>query len=165
VVAEDVADVALLAADDVEVMLTAVRGLNEAIADGARELADRGWPGPVAVLPADLPFLTAADLARALSAARGQAAVVADAAGIGTTLLVAASPAELRPRFGPDSYRLHQQTGAAALPIGHRSTLQMDVDVLDDLHLPGDLQLLGSFTRSVVADLATSGFPQVRVLP
>jgi 2-phospho-L-lactate guanylyltransferase len=165
VIAEDSADAALVASEDVDVMLTPVRGLNEAIADGARVLAGRGWSGPVAVLPADLPFLTPGDLEWALRAAAGHASVVADAAGIGTTLLVAADPLSLRPQFGLDSYRLHRLAGAAALAVGAGSTLHMDVDVIADLHLPAELTLLGEHTRAVVGSLAGQGFPQVTVLP
>lgn len=150
VVAEDAEDAAAVAGGRVEVLVTQVLGLNEAIAVGARELAARGWLGPIAVLPGDLPFLTAADLTRALTEAAGGAAVVADAAGTGTTMLVAASPAELTPRFGPDSYRLHRDIGARAIPVARGSTLHMDVDVVADLHLPGELGQLGAYTRAVL---------------
>lgn len=165
VVAEDAADRALLAADGVEVLLTDVSGLNEAIAQGAAHLASRGWSGPVAVLPGDLPFLTGPDLAAALDAAAGGPAVVADVAGTGTTLLVAESPAELRPRFGPNSYRRHQVTGARPLPVPAASTLHQDVDTVADLRLPADFDRLGPHTRAALADLALGQSPQVTVLP
>lgn len=166
VVAEDSADVELLAGDRVEVMLTRVSGLNEAISDGAAELTRRGWSGPVAVLPGDLPFLTPADLTSALTAADARSAVVADADGRGTTLLVATDPQELRPKFGPDSCRLHQLTGARLLPIAAGSTLHKDVDVLADLQLEADWRQLGRHTRAAVEMLfPTAGSPQVRVLP
>ncbi|MEP6981379.1 MAG: NTP transferase domain-containing protein, partial [Nakamurella sp.] len=86
VVTEDEADAAVFHGVDVQIVLTSRRGLNETIAGAAGSLADQGWPGPVAVLPGDLPFLTSADLSAALTAAGGRAGVVADADGTGTTL-------------------------------------------------------------------------------
>lgn len=168
VVIEDEADAAVFEGGDVEIALTSIRGLNETIAGAARLLADRGWPRPVAVLPGDLPFLTSADLSAALTVANGRAGVVADADGTGTTLLVAASATQLRPRFGVGSYRRHLDDGAVALAVAADSSLHRDVDVLADLagSFPG--AVLGMHTRAALAGmggLSVTGSPQVTVLP
>jgi 2-phospho-L-lactate guanylyltransferase len=168
VLTEDGADADALQGCGVEVVVTEVRGLNETILEGARLLDGRAWTGPVAVLPGDLPFLTPADLTAALVAAGGRAGVVADADGTGTTLLVAATPWELRPRFGVGSYRRHRDAGAAHLPVAAVSTLHRDVDVLADLREPSAHVLLGAHTRAVVEalpELWRHGSPQVTVLP
>jgi 2-phospho-L-lactate guanylyltransferase len=168
VLTEDRADAVALDGCGVEVVLTAVRGLNETIAEGARLLAERGWTAPVAVLPGDLPFLSSVDLGDALSAAAGRAGVVADADGTGTTLLVAPSPAALRPQFGVGSYRRHRDGGAAALPVEAASSLHRDVDVLSDLRQPFSSAVLGAHTRDVVGGLPGLDdlrSPQVTVLP
>lgn len=168
VLTEDRADADALSDCGVEVVLTEVRGLNETIFEGARLLGGRPWTGPVAVLPGDLPFLTPSDLAAALLAANGRAGVVADADGTGTTLLVAATPAELRPQFGVGSYRRHRAAGAADLAVAAASTLHRDVDVLADLGEPSAAVPLGVHTLAAVdalPELRHRGSPQVTVLP
>lgn len=106
--------------------------LNGTLRQSAAE-ARRRWPGlvPVAVT-ADLPSVRATDLDQALGGlAPGEAAYVADAAGLGTTLYTAAYEA-FDPRFGPGSALAHGATGArpitAPLP-----RLRRDVDDLADL--------------------------------
>ncbi len=168
VIAEDSADAALLAPDGVEACLTGAHGLNRAIAEGAQELTARGWSGPVAVLPGDLPFLTSADLASALDVAGGRPGVVADASGTGTTLLVAPHPALVDPHFGPGSYALHQQAGASPVPVAAGSTLRMDVDTMADLHRAAARRPPGAHTSAVLAswgNLSIDRLPQVTVLP
>ena len=168
VLAEDRADADAIGGCGVEVVLTAVRGLNETIAEGGRLLAARGWTGPVAVLPGDLPFLTADDLTAALVVADGRAGVVGDADGTGTTLLVAASPGQLRPQFGVGSYRRHRDAGATGLRVDAASTLHRDVDVLPDLREPPSGSDLGAHTRAVadgLPALVDLRSPQVTVLP
>lgn len=154
VVTEDRHDAAALVADGVQVVVTDVRGLNESLLAAAGWLAAAGRPGPVAVLPGDLPFLTSDDLSAALSAAGGSAGVVADADGTGTTLLVAPSAAQLRPLFGIGSYRRHLDDGAVALVVAGDSSLHRDVDVLADLleSLPGAAP--GTHTRDVLEALS-----------
>lgn len=88
-VAEEPDEAVQLAAEHgVDVLLTRAFELNAAVSEGAAFVA-RYWAGPVAVLPADLPYLSPADLAEGLRLAAGEAAVVGDAAGTGTTLLAA----------------------------------------------------------------------------
>jgi 2-phospho-L-lactate/phosphoenolpyruvate guanylyltransferase len=106
--------------------------LNTSLRLAAAE-AVRRWPAlhPVA-LCADLPALTAADLADALTQVTGSGAwFVADAAGTGTTMY-AAPLSEFAPRFGPDSRRAHLDSGAVEV-TGALASLRQDVDDRDDL--------------------------------
>jgi 2-phospho-L-lactate guanylyltransferase len=106
--------------------------LNEALRRAADNLAlaDRG----TAVLLADLPCLRTSDLELALSdaATRPGRTFVADAAGTGTTLLVAPAGVSLEPHFGVGSANAHAASGAH--PIGgDLASLRLDVDTSDDL--------------------------------
>jgi len=109
------------------------RGLNPALAHGARAAGT----GPVAAISSDLPALRPGELAAALAAAGAHAAAgtprcfVADAAGTGTTLLATAG-GELDPRFGPGSAAAHEASGAVRL-TGRWAGLARDVDTTDDL--------------------------------
>jgi 2-phospho-L-lactate/phosphoenolpyruvate guanylyltransferase len=104
------------------------RGLNPALAHGAR--ASGG--DAVAALSSDLPALRTAELAAALAAAAlAPRCFVTDAAGTGTTLLTAAG-VPLDPRFGRDSAAAH--AGAGAVPLdGDWPGLRRDVDTPADL--------------------------------
>jgi 2-phospho-L-lactate/phosphoenolpyruvate guanylyltransferase len=126
------------------------RGLNAALAEGAR-LARHEWPTDgIAALVGDLPALTPAELASTLAAATEYATgFVPDAAGTGTTLLTARPTAAFDPRFGPGSAARHG-AHAAALPAG--PGLRQDVDTADDLRAA---VLLGVGAHTVAA-LATA---------
>jgi len=126
------------------------RGLNAALAEGARLARDR-WPADgVAGLVGDLPALTPAELAGALAAAaQHPTGFVTDAAGTGTTLLTARPTVAFDPRFGPGSAARHG-VHAAALPAG--PGLRQDVDTADDLRAA---LLLGVGPHTVAA-LATT---------
>lgn len=114
----------------VETHVTAATSLNAAIRDGAAQAGE----GPVAVLPCDVPSATAAEIGAALAAAHHhERAVVADADGIGTTLLAARRGRDLNPRYGPDSWRRHVDDGAFPLDLPAGSGLRRDVDVRSDL--------------------------------
>ncbi len=77
------------------------RGLNAALAHGARTVREGRPRASVAALNADLPALRTADLDQVLEAAAGfPRAFLADAAGVGTTLLAAAPGTDLAPAFG-----------------------------------------------------------------
>lgn len=105
-------------------------GLNPALAHGA-ELLRAEDPGlGVAALSSDLPALRAADLADALRQVRVRA-FVADAAGLGTTLLAAAPGSVLAPAYGPRSRAEHLASGAVELP--GTEALRRDVDTPADL--------------------------------
>ncbi len=125
-------------------------GLNAALSAAAALLRDEHPDLGVAVLVSDLPCLRPPDLAPALAAVRGRG-FVADAAGLGTTLLAAAPGHELLPAFGPHSRARHLASGARELPA--TPTLRRDVD--SPLDLAEALRLgVGRRTCGVVAGLA-----------
>lgn len=121
--------------------------LNGAIRAGAR-VAPAGER--IAVLPADLPALTGAELAAALERAEGHdQSVVADGEGIGTTLLTARTPAQLSPAYGPDSLQAHRVAGATVLDLADASSLRRDVDLPS--HLTEAARIgIGPSTRRVL---------------
>ncbi|MDQ6658933.1 MAG: 2-phospho-L-lactate guanylyltransferase [Actinomycetota bacterium] len=137
VVADEQVDAAELATiAGVRVQLTATRSLNAAIAEGVAAAT-----GMVAVLPADLPGVTAAELDAVLQQAASMLigddqhsmAVIADRQGVGTTLLAALDPSELHPHYGSQSFRRHQDAGAKALDVAAESWIRRDIDTLADL--------------------------------
>lgn len=118
--------------DGVRIHLTRTRSLNDALRDGVRSAADSA--DCVASLPCDLPSLRTHELDSALDAAgRHPLAAVADRHGSGTTLLAAASAADLQPAYGPDSMRRHLALGAVSIELPPTSGLRRDVDLDGDL--------------------------------
>jgi 2-phospho-L-lactate guanylyltransferase len=110
-------------------------GLAEAVAQGVETAVAMGAAGRgVAVLLGDLPALTPAELAEALDLARStDLAMVADAAGTGTTLITAADGATHRPLFGAGSAEAHRAAGYLPLDVPAHSGLRTDVDTLEEL--------------------------------
>lgn len=137
-----------------------VPGLNAALEHGAGLLRARDARAAVGALQADLPALTPDELdaavgrATAAFAAGSDRAFCADAAGTGTTLLLAAPGAGLQPRFGRASARRHRESGAIELR-GAWPGLRHDVDTGTDLARAAELGL-GACTRDVLALAAPS---------
>jgi 2-phospho-L-lactate guanylyltransferase len=131
-------------------------GLNAAIRNGAAHAARMIGPSPCAALVADLPALRPAELDEALAEARAIASstFVRDAAGNGTTLLVAGAPELLRPSFGKSSARGHESGGAVALHAAV-PTLRHDVDTPADLDAAAQLGL-GLRSRAIYERLASA---------
>ncbi|UPK73635.1 2-phospho-L-lactate guanylyltransferase [Nocardioidaceae bacterium SCSIO 66511] len=121
--------------------------LNAAIRAGADAAPARAR---TAVVPADLPALTATMLASTLDlAAPHDRAVVADGEGVGTTLLSARTPAQLRPAYGPGSFAAHRDSGAIVIDIRADAGIRRDVDV--PRHLTEAAMLgVGPSTRRVL---------------
>lgn len=118
-------------ADDLAVPVLPDEGdgdLNQALRRAASRVQrrDRG----VAAMLADLPCLRTVDLETALG--RPDRAFVADAAGTGTTLLLAPPGVDLDPRFGAGSADRHAASGASPVE-GKLASLRLDVDTTDDL--------------------------------
>jgi 2-phospho-L-lactate guanylyltransferase len=121
--------------------------LNATLRQAAAE-AGRRWPDlvPVAVC-ADLPALRAEDLDEVLGGlSPSEASFVPDAAGVGTTLYVAA-PDDFDPRFGPQSRSAHLDAGVREL-TGAPPSVRRDVDDPDDL---AQAVALGVGPRTAVA--------------
>ena len=120
-------------------------GLNGAVAAGIAAAGD----SPVAVLLGDLPALTSAELASALSsAARHPLAFVPDAEGVGTALIAALTGSAHRPAFGRASRAAHRAAGYVELELPVTSGLRNDVDTVEDLQQLGSR--LGSRTRAAL---------------
>lgn len=127
--------------------------LNRALARAAERVArpDRG----VAVMLADLPCLRTEDVEAALATAVDERRrFVADAAGTGTTFLLAPAGVALEPRFGRGSADAHAESGAVPIE-GRLGSLRLDVDTAADL----DRALrfgVGPYTSRVAAALRAS---------
>ncbi|MGV4988277.1 2-phospho-L-lactate guanylyltransferase [Streptomyces sp. NPDC001709] len=132
-------------------------GLNAALAHGAAVVREMRPRTPVAALNADLPALRRAELFRVLAAAEGfPRAFLADAAGVGTTLLAAAGDRELAPAFGEDSRSRHRASGAAELRLSGVDSVRQDVDTGEDLRAALALGV-GPYTAAVSAGLLIPG--------
>lgn len=128
-------------------------GLNAALAHAAAVVRTARPPAAVAALNADLPALRPAELARVLdAAAEFPRAFLADAAGIGTTLLAAGPGRELLPAFGTDSRARHRASGAVELGVASVDSVRQDVDTGDDLRAALALGV-GPFTAAAAARL------------
>lgn len=127
--------------------------LNEALRRA--ETAVRATCDNVAVLQGDLPALQARELAQAVAAARGHArSFVGDRHGTGTAALFAFD-GDLDPRFGTDSTRRHEDSGAVALTRSWPG-LRCDIDTPEDL--AAALRLgVGTHTKRTVAELDVPG--------
>jgi 2-phospho-L-lactate guanylyltransferase len=110
--------------------------------------AASGAAGGTAVLLGDLPALQPAELEVALTLALAHArAVVADAAGSGTTLITALRGQSHAPAFGAGSAESHRAAGYSPLDIPAHSGLRRDVDTSDEL-AAFDAALLGRRTAA-----------------
>ncbi|MFB7913111.1 2-phospho-L-lactate guanylyltransferase [Streptomyces sp. NPDC056061] len=110
------------------------RGLNAALAHGARTVRARRPGAALAALNADLPALRPAELARTLEfSATFPRTFVTDATGIGTTFLSAAPEVELRPLFGGRSRTRHLDSGAVEITLPGIDSVRQDVDTGEDL--------------------------------
>jgi 2-phospho-L-lactate guanylyltransferase len=110
------------------------RGLNAALAYGAAAVRRSAPRAAVAAVNADLPALRPAELARVLAAADGHGrSFLADAAGVGTTMLAAAPGVDLAPAFGGRSRARHLASGAVELLPEGVASVRRDVDTGADL--------------------------------
>jgi 2-phospho-L-lactate guanylyltransferase len=109
-------------------------GLNPALRYGGEVAAMRRAECGIGALSADLPALRRADLEYALTEAWAyDSAVVADAAGTGTTLYLTAPRVPFQPAFGRDSLAAHLALGAQELHGDKLETVRRDVDTAADL--------------------------------
>ncbi|ARZ67659.1 2-phospho-L-lactate guanylyltransferase [Streptomyces sp. HU2014] len=132
-------------------------GLNGALAHGARTVRERAPRAAVATLNADLPALRPGELGRVLdSATEFPRAFLADAAGIGTTLLAAAPGMELAPAFEGRSRARHRASGAREIELAGVDSVRRDVDTAEDLRAALALGV-GPRTAAAADGLLTPG--------
>lgn len=130
----------------VKVILDRGKGLNSAIALGINSAGS----GPVAVMLGDLPALIPEELTSVLDQALSYPrAMVADADGLGTTLITAMPGWPLRPAFGRDSRAAHLAAGYEEIIRPSTSGIRRDVDTADQLHALARAGRLGPRTNSV----------------
>ncbi len=114
----------------------AASNLNPALMRATQVL--KGWRADaVLILPADLPFVTRADLSQLIALARDDAIVIAtDRAEDGTNALLLRPAGALEYAYGPGSYQRHiQQAAAAGLQVIRfdSESMALDIDVPSDL--------------------------------
>jgi 2-phospho-L-lactate guanylyltransferase len=165
---EDVLDAALsvpgwetwvVSPDEVALEIAAGRGARPIaeekppLANAIRQvesLAKEADAGALAVLPADVPLVTAETLHDALRTL-GAVVLARSADGAGTSLLLRRPPRAIPARFGPDSFERHLALAAQReLPVSivQRRELSFDVD------RPGDiLTLLAEGRRGRTRDV------------
>lgn len=133
-------------------------GLNAALAHGARAVRAARAEAAVAAMNADLPALRPSELLRVLERAGDFArAFLADAAGIGTTLLSAAPGVELAPAFGGASRLRHSASGAVEIAVRGVDSVRRDVDTGSDLRAAAALGL-GPYTARYSAGMQATAF-------
>lgn len=111
--------------------------LNGAL-EGAREAVQKAGGTALLVVPADLPQITAADIAELSGALQTGAAVVLapDAERDGTNALGLRLPSPLRFQFGIDSFARHYAAAVAhsqAIQVYASPTLALDIDTPENL--------------------------------
>jgi 2-phospho-L-lactate guanylyltransferase len=107
--------------------------LNATLVQAAAELLRRHPGLRVAAVCADLPALRGGDLSAVLDAApEDSLGFLADADGVGTTVVTAPDLATFRPAFGPGSRADHLELGAQEIELDLAS-VRRDVDTPDDL--------------------------------
>lgn len=127
--------------------------LGAAVRQGTEWAIEHRPDAPLAVVPSDLPALTADDLGAALrDATAHELAFVPDANGDGTTVLASQRPSLLRAGYGAGSAERHRSYGAATLsaPPGVRR----DVDEFHEL-LEAQAIRVGLHTAAAFAHLGT----------
>jgi 2-phospho-L-lactate guanylyltransferase len=126
-------------------------GMNKALAHGAEVAAARGRATVLACV-GDLPALRPASVRRVLAAVEDSGrAFLADATGVGTTMLTARG-VPLRPQFQGPSAAAHRHSGAVPLAdgaLGGMLDARRDVDTEADLDLAAELGL-GAATAALL---------------
>lgn len=117
--------------------------LNESLDAGRKQLQDLGATAML-VVPADVPLISASDLAAMGGALRrGADLVIApDREASGTNALALNLHVPFRFQFGLESFQLHQQQARhhnLALAIHRSRTLGLDIDTFNDLCLLSEM--------------------------
>jgi len=125
---------------------TGLPELNAALTEAAQTAIELDADG-VLILPADLPLLTAEDVAHVLSLAQksGTIVIAPDGAGEGTNGLLVAPPNLFPFAFGVGSFARHIRSAeavGATLHVYRSPNLALDVDVPADLERLHQLEII-----------------------
>jgi len=135
-------------------------GMNAAVGQAARRLADRGASGML-VIPADVPMITVGDVETIVLAHRAAPSVTLVPAGNdgGTNALACSPPLAVSSRFGEDSLRQHRDAARAG---GITAVVLRLERVGHDIDRPEDLAsfLLRPSPTQTYAYLISSGIAQ-----
>jgi 2-phospho-L-lactate guanylyltransferase len=130
-------------------------GLNPALEYAAARIRSERAGAPVAAISSDLPALRGQDLTHALALGPDASPwFVADAQGVGTTMLASPADCAWTPRFGAQSRAAHRALGIVEVDALDIERLRRDVDTVDDLSVAQRLGV-GPNTEGVLADLQT----------
>jgi 2-phospho-L-lactate guanylyltransferase len=133
------------------------QGLNAALAHAADKIRRHDPSAPLAALSADLPALRSEDLDRVFTAMRSIGRwFVADAPGVGTTMVAADRASAFHPAFGADSRRDHLGLGLHEVLLPDIARLRRDVDTPADLEAAIALGV-GAHTLAALATWPPAG--------
>jgi 2-phospho-L-lactate guanylyltransferase len=127
-------------------------GLNPALVYAAQQVRKRRAQAPLAAISSDLPAVRPDDLSRVISQTAAPGWFVADARGVGTTMLATRSPHDWHPQFGAHSRAAHRSSGLEEVMAPGLERLRRDVDTPVDLWDATRLGL-GAHTRAVLAGI------------
>lgn len=105
------------------------RGLNAEL----RAIAEACGSQPLLIIHADLPLVSAEDVAILLAEAEGGCAIAPDRQGNGTNAIALGNPSGFEFAFGPDSFRRHLAAAQGRARVVTRLGLGLDIDTPDDL--------------------------------
>jgi 2-phospho-L-lactate guanylyltransferase len=116
--------------------------LNAAIRQGAHAARRLAPTSHLAIVTGDLPALTAGDVDTALRLAeQHERSMMPDAAGTGTTMLLARVGVSITPQFGIGSRAAHEAAGYLPLVMAASAGVHRDVDTPADLEVARGLGL------------------------
>jgi 2-phospho-L-lactate guanylyltransferase len=105
------------------------RGLNIELQAFVRTLG----PRPLLIIHADLPLVSAKDIAILLAEAESGCAIAPDRHGNGTNAIALRDAVGFEFSFGPDSFALHRAALQGRVHVVSRLGLGLDIDTPDDL--------------------------------
>ena len=105
------------------------RGLNPEVRSAARAVGEKD----LLVIHADLPAVSAGDIAALICAAEDGVSIAPDRHGAGTNAIALADASGFPFAFGPDSFKRHGELAGGRVQIVLRPGLALDIDTPSDV--------------------------------
>lgn len=129
------------------------QGLNAAVQFALRA-AEEALVEKALILHGDIPAIAAADIELLLQKARAEVCLVPDAHDNGTNAMVLSLPSKMQPAYGESSFDQHltiaHDLGLSCQIVRSASSLQHDIDVVDDLQNLADAVSEKSYTSQLL---------------